>query len=163
MVGAKDRRGILDATNGQEAVGLHSLVAADPHQPSPEPLLVNLDSGHEVQEVGVVVAPDQPRPRPPGEGVADEIHRFPAARASVDDVAEEQHARFSVGRLCVLGDGGKKCLEEVGTAVNVADGVGDVRQAGSFSATNSISVSAAVRPHGHTCDLVSMMSDAVEI
>lgn len=60
MVGAKHPCGIPDVANGQEAIGLHRLVTADPHQPSPEPLLVNPVGGHEVQEIGVVVAPDQP-------------------------------------------------------------------------------------------------------
>ena len=46
--------------------------------------------------------------RPLGEGVADEVHRFPAARTAVDDVAEEQDPRFGTGRLCVRGDRGKK-------------------------------------------------------
>lgn len=49
---------------GEEAVGLQGRVAAEAQQPLLEPGLVDRVRRHEVEEVGVVVAADQPGSRP---------------------------------------------------------------------------------------------------
>src|SRR5690606_29513819 len=87
---------------------------------------------HEAEEVGVVVAADQPGPGPLLQGVAYEFQRLTAGWTSVYDVPQEDDARLIAGCVCVLVDGFEERQEQVGTAMDIADGVGGVEHSGSF-------------------------------
>lgn len=98
----------FDATIGQPALGRRRAVFVRFEKSQQEFLVIALDE----TGAGVVV-----------QGLDHQIEALPAFRPAIDDVAEENNACLT--RVHVGVDGRKQCSQQIASAVNIADGIGE--------------------------------------